>query len=401
MRRIGVAQRRARLGLRHGLAAAQRPSSALETARHVVALHATDPATVYLSVLARVPDAEIGDIAAALYDDRSLVRLLGMRRTMFVVPADDVPVVHHAASREIADRLRRQILKHLAEPTDPPLNGDPAEYLAEVEAAVVAVLDELGEATGQQLSTAEPRLRIARPAQGTGKAWDVRQPFTSRILTLMAAEGRIVRSRPMGTWLSRIHTWAPGHTFWPDGLPDIPVAEARAELVRRWLARYGPATVTDLQWWTGWTLGATRKALADVSTVEVVIDTGDGDEPGLVLAGDDADVPEPERPWAALLPALDPTPMGWKSRAWYLGTHKEALFDRNGNIGPSVWVDGRIVGGWALRKTGDIAIRYLEDVGAEARDLVDQEAASLHERLGGAVVIPSFRTPLEKDLAAS
>lgn len=399
MRRIGVAERRARLGTRHGLAAGHRPVSMVEATRGVVVLHATDPATVYLSVLARVTGARIEDVAAALYDDRSVIRMLAMRRTMFVVPADDVGVVHHSASVEIADRLRRQILQHLAEPTDPPLDQDPAEYLAAVEASVVEVLDGLGEATGQQLSTAEPRLKIALLPRGTGKAWDVRQPFTSRILTLMAAEGRMVRSRPMGTWISRIHTWAPGHTFWPDGLPDLPMAEARAELVRRWLARFGPATVADLQWWTGWTLGATRKALADVSTVEVAVDTGDGDEPGLVLAGDDDEVEEPA-PWAALLPALDPTPMGWKSRAWYLGPHKESLFDRNGNIGPTVWVDGRIVGGWAIHPSGDIVMRYLEDVGADAQALADAEAESLHGRLDGVVVVPSFRTPLEKQLTS-
>lgn len=372
-----MAERRARLGRRHGLAVGHRPTSPVGAARKVVVLHATDPATVYLSVLARVAEARIDDVAAALYQHKSLVRMLGMRRTMFVLPADVAGVVHHAASVEVAARIRRQILQHLAEPTDPPLRGDPEQYLAEVEAAVVATLERLGEATGQQLSAAEPRLKIARPAQGTGKAWDVRQPFTSRILTLMGAEGRIVRSRPVGSWISRIHTWTPGHAVWPDGLPEIPVAEARADLVRRWLARFGPATVADLQWWTGWTLGATRKALADVSTEEVLVDTGHGDEPGLVLAGD-VEAAEIDQPWAALLPALDPTPMGWKARSWYLGPHKDALFDRNGNIGPTVWVDGRIVGGWALRPGGDIAIRYLEDVGADARALVDQEAAALH-----------------------
>ncbi|HEX6390519.1 MAG TPA: M48 family metalloprotease, partial [Solirubrobacteraceae bacterium] len=42
------------------------------------------------------------------------------------------------------------------------------------------------------------------------------------------------------------------------------------------------------------------------------------------------------------------------------------LFDRSGNIGPTVWCDGRIVGGWAQRTDGEIALALLEDVGAGA-----------------------------------
>ena len=76
---------------------------------------------------------------------------------------------------------------------------------------------------------------------------------------------------------------------------------------------------------------------------------------------------EPE-PWVALLPGLDPTTMGWKRRDWYLPPgHVPLLFDRNGNAGPAVWVDGRIVGGWVQRRNGEIATRLLDDVGREQR----------------------------------
>lgn len=67
--------------------------------------------------------------------------------------------------------------------------------------------------------------------------------------------------------------------------------------------------------------------------------------PGVALADDLDPAPAPE-PWAALLPALDPTPIGWQRREWFLGEHGPKLFDRTGNIGPSLRWDGRIVGGW-------------------------------------------------------
>jgi hypothetical protein len=106
-------------------------------------------------------------------------------------------------------------------------------------------------------------------------------------------------------------------------------------------------------------------------------------------------------PWVALLPALDPTPMAWSQRDWYLGPHGPALFDRSGNVGPTVWVDGRIVGGWAQLGSGEVAHRLLEDVGREAAGAVARAAAEVSDWIGPVRVTPRFRTPLEKALTSS
>jgi hypothetical protein len=92
--------------------------------------------------------------------------------------------------------------------------------------------------------------------------------------------------------------------------------------------------------------------------------------------------------------------MGWADRSWFLGPHAGPLFDRNGNIGPTVWCDGRIVGGWAQRPGGEVVFRLLEDIGAEASAAVEKEAAALAAWTGPVRVTPRFRTPLEKELAA-
>jgi hypothetical protein len=119
----------------------------------------------------------------------------------------------------------------------------------------------------------------------------------------------------------------------------------------------------------------------------------------VVLAEDLEPVAAPE-PWAALLPALDPTPMGWSERGWFLGEHGPLLFDRSGNIGPTVWADGRIVGGWAQRRDGEIALRLLEDVGSEARAAMEAAAARMVSWIGEVRFTPRFRTPLERELSA-
>jgi hypothetical protein len=381
VRRIGVEERRARLGVRHRLAA---PAEGVEAAvRSVVALHATDPATVFLSVRARTDGADIAAIERALYEERSLHRMLAMRRTMFVVPHDEAPIVQAAASNAVAAQQRKRYLQLIA---DAGAGGDdPAAWLDEVTDATEQALKRRGEATGVQLAQDVPRLRTEIP-MAVGKSYGGNQKLTPWILLLLAAEGRIERGRPRGSWLNNQWRWLPGAP-----MEQLPAAEARAALVRRWLTAFGPGTVADLRWWTGWTAAHVKQSLKDVGAVEA--DTG-------AMLPDDLEPVDPPEPWVALLPALDPTPMGWQDRSWYLGTHAPHLFDRSGNIGPTVWSDGRIVGGWAQRPDGEIAFRLLEDVGRAATTAIEAEAARLSSWIGPTRVIPRFRTPLERELSS-
>jgi hypothetical protein len=165
--------------------------------------------------------------------------------------------------------------------------------------------------------------------------------------------------------------------------------------MRMWLHSFGPATETDLRWWTGWRVGQLRKALSDLEAVEVELDNA---AIGYLLPDDLEPVDEPE-PWVALLPSLDPTSMGWKERDWYLGDHYPTLFDRNGNAGPTVWVDGKVVGGWAQRRDGEIAHELFDDVGHEAKEAVESRVGELQDWIGDITVTPRFRSPHDKALA--
>ena len=74
--------------------------------------------------------------------------------------------------------------------------------------------------------------------------------------------------------------------------------------------------------------------------------------------------------------------MGWQSRDWYLGGYKAQLFDSNGNAGPTVWVDGRIVGGWGHPESGRSLQGLLEDVGAEATRQIRGRGGEMDELAG-------------------
>ncbi|MFJ8311705.1 MULTISPECIES: winged helix DNA-binding domain-containing protein [unclassified Streptomyces] len=385
-RKITADERRARLGARHLLAPAARANTPEVVAEALLGLHATDPATVYLAVAARLKDPSVRELERALYEDRTLVRMLCMRRTMFVVPRELAPVVDASTARAVAARERKNLAKVIQEQL-----GFDGRWFAATEDAVLTALQRRGEATAAQLADDVPDLK-SQIVQAAGKPYEARPRITSRFLGVMAAEGRIRRGRPLGTWASSQFRWIPAEPH-----PELPADEAKARLAARYLAAFGPATTEDVKWWTGWTLTDTRKALARAEAVEADLDEG----PGHVLPAH-LDAPAEPEPWAALLPALDPTPMGWRSRDWYFDAgHKPELFDTNGNIGPSVWWNGRIVGGWAQRPDGEIVTELLTEtgLGRDARAAIAAETERLSAFFGDVRVKPSFRTPLERRLA--
>ncbi|MFL5779360.1 MAG: winged helix DNA-binding domain-containing protein [Chloroflexota bacterium] len=391
IQRIDPSQRRARLAVRHRLAPPARVGDAVRVADDLVGIHATDPVSVYLEVLARTEGVTMDRLSAALYDDRSLLRILGMRRTMFVVPVELAGLIQTATARDLADAERRRLLGFLASAG---ITREPAEWLADVERQTVAALAARGEATAAELARDVPGLREQIPF-GQGKKWQGTMGVSTRVLFLLATEGRVIRGRPQGSVVSSLYRWSPIDRWVEGGLPDIPPEQARCELARRYLRAFGPVTVADVRWWSGWSAAKATVAIAAAGAVEV--DLGNGT--GLVLADDLAPAETPE-PWVALLPALDSTVMGWSGRDWYLGPHRDRLFDRNGNAGPSVWCDGRVVGGWAQRADGEIAVRLLEDLGRDAEEAVEREAQRVRAWLGSVRWVPRFRTPLERELSA-
>jgi hypothetical protein len=388
--RISADERRARLAVRHHLAKPERAGAVLDVARDLVCLHATDPATVYLSVWARTTDPTLEAVQRAVYVDRRVLRMLAMRRTMWVVPSDEVAIFHAAASGLVRTERKRgvQLVSMLGV-------SNPASWLKKAEKAALAALEKRGEATAQELAADVPAL--ARKVRlNWGKKYEGEIAMGSRVLLLLALDGKIVRAQPRGSWVSSQYRWAPMDRWLGRAVPAMPVAQAQVAIIRRWLARFGPGTEGDIRWWTGWTAREVRVALATIGAAEVELDG----QQGYVLPDDLETTPKP-KPWVALLPPLDPTTMGWQNRDWYLGAHKAHLFDRNGNAGPTIWVNGRIAGGWAMRSSGEVVTRLLEDVGQKAARAVESEAARLTKWIGAAPATPRFPTPLARELIRS
>lgn len=390
-----VTARRRRLTRRQHLGA---PATGVEAvAGDLVGLHATDPATVYLSLQQRLDGFRVGDLDEALYERRTLHRLLGMRRTVFVVPLDLAAVIDASCTKVLVPGERRRTIQLIAaegiERADELLDAACAATLRAIEAgeplparALTSVVTELQ----QQVLLAE------------GKPYEARSSITNRVLLQLSIEGHIVRTRPLGTWLSSQYRWTTMEG-WFGQRPDTLTHEvARAELVRRWLGTYGPGTTTDIAWWAKWPKGHVVAALAAIGAVEVTVEPAPGaaPAPAWMLADDGGDAESEHTPVVALLPALDPAMMGWKQRDWYLGDHAGELFDRNGNAGPTVIVDGAAVGAWGQRAGGRVVTELFEPVDATARRHVAEAADRLTEWLGGTRVMPRFPSPAQSRLAA-
>jgi Winged helix DNA-binding domain len=386
-------ERRARLALRHRLAPDARGDDVATVAGDICGLHATDPASVFLAARARLREPSVAAIEHALYDERSLLRMLGMRRTVFVVPVELAAIVQASSTRALVPVQRKLLVKHLHEAG---VTGDGNAWLRAAQDDTLRALKLRGEAKAAELSQDVPALR-ERLALTPDKSYAANPAVGPRVLFLLAAEGRIVRGRPLGSWTSTLYRWAPMATWLPGGLGELETEDAAALLVERWLRAFGPGTYADLKWWTAWQAGLLKRALARVDPVEVALEGG---AVGLLAPGDDQPVSAPAQPFASLLPTLDPAPMGWQARDWYLGAHRERLFDRSGNIGPTVWWGGRIVGGWAQRKQdGEVVFALLEDVGSDAAAAIATEAQRLRDWIGDVRVTPRFRSPLERELA--
>lgn len=391
MIRITGEQRRHRLAHRHRLAFPARDP--VDCARALVALHSSDPATVFLSVLARSPGTSVADLESALYEQRALVRILGMRRTLWVVPVEQAAVVNSSSTRALAGAEHRR-LASLLESSG--ITADGSLWYRAISQRVLDSIEARGEATAREVTTDVPELAAKITVHKKDGSVAGEFGVSTRVLFLLATEGRILRAKPMGSWISSQYRWTTFENWLGNDLENLDRGDAQDALLAQWLLAFGPGTETDIKWWTGWPVTQVRASLERVGAMEVSLDdAGEG-----FVHPADVDPVEPASRWVALLPSLDPTTMGWKEREWYLGAHADRLFDRNGNAGPTVWVDGRIVGGWAQRKTGEIVYETFDDIGSDAESAVEDEAGRLQAEFGDVVVTPRFTSPHARGLVS-
>src|SRR4051794_17933811 len=188
-----VGRRRGR-GRRHALAPGPGAATPEAATAAMTVLHATEAPSVYLSLWARVDGLTVADVDRALYADRSLVKQLAMRRTLFVFPRELLPAAWGSASARVAAAHRVRLAK------DVERGGVATDGAAWVDAAEAAVLARL--ADGSELSASELREQVpalaGRVEMSPGKTYGGSFPIAPRLLTQLGVEGKIGRGHNGG-----------------------------------------------------------------------------------------------------------------------------------------------------------------------------------------------------------
>lgn len=388
-RHVSDEERRARLARRHAFAPAYRVADPVAATRAMTVLHATEPPTVYLSLAARIDGLAVSDIDKALYGERSLVKQLAMRRTLFVFPRDLLPAAWGSASARVAETERKKIGKDLMAAG---VTRDSNAWLLEQREAVIGLLGGTTGLGAQEIRAAVPALDT-RIDPAPGSKWGQLLPIGPRVLTWLGARAELVRGVNGGHWRTSRPRWQAMVDWLGEEVAASDEAAGYAELVGRWLRTFGPGTADDIVWWLGSTKTAVRRALADAAAVPVSLDGGGT---GWMLP-DDLEPESAVAPWAALLPVLDPTTMGWKGRDFYLDPEmRPYLFDTAGNGGTTAWLDGKIVGCWVQDDDARVQVITHADVPSVGRRMLEAEAARLTEWLDGVQISSVYKSRMMK-----
>ena len=344
----------------------------LQVVEDIVALHATAATTPYLSLWSRMDGFERQQFEAELYDKRTLVRVLCMRQTMFIVATQGMHVVFQAMRKRLHKQHTRQMHQLLvwaglcAEGKEP-------ETLQRLQDQVTGALADGEPRTVSELSNTVSELK-ASMQYNVGRT-SGQLSVGSRLVPGMCTIGLLVRTRPRGTWRSNQHRYTSLATWLPDvDLDAVPPQHAQASLVRSYLTAFGPSTFEDIVWWSGFTKRDARRALTTLGSDVVECEIERLGAGYLMLTTDLDRVLASQlvtEPGVNLLPCLDPYIMGYQDRRRFLAPeHRDQVFDRSGNAFATVWVDGRVVGVW--RDNRDEVIELLVWDNAEKGTLTEE-----------------------------
>ena len=330
--------------VRQGLSS-RRPVGVTDAVRSVLALQAQEPAAPYLALWNRIDDFDPSDLDRALADG-AIVKASLFRFTLHAVDANDIPWARAAMQSRARDAGYQRILD------DAGLTGERFDELLERLSAVMAEPHD-NTAIEQVLSELVPE--SGDPA----RLWSAL---------------RVVAFRHAPT----TDPWSFGRR--PAFLPCTVAADdepaAIAELVRRYLTAFGPATVADMSQFTILKRSALREVVESMSDV-VAVAGPDGSQ----LLDVDGGGSRPDAEMATLPPRLlgmwDSVLLAYDDRSRVIpDEHRPHVIRRNGDVLPTVLVDGLVRGVW--RASADaIEVRALEplddatlvDLDHEARDL--------------------------------
>jgi hypothetical protein len=192
-----------------------------------------------------------------------------------------------------------------------------------------------------------------------------------RIFHALRRHAHLLHARESALWKGR-----PSAVFHPHPEPDeLTVLAARKELVRRYLAAFGPATRADIAGWSGLRIADFTEALDALEPLRRFRDEKGRELLDLPRAPlPPADTPAPVR----FLPKWDNTLLAHADRTRVLPEElRKAVIAKNGDVTQTFLVDGLVAGSWTNDKKGKISLTPFAPLPRAARRAVEEEAARL------------------------
>ena len=288
-------------------------------------LHATVSITPYLSSRARLLNFHRHDLDGELFEQKSMGRIRCVRKTMYVHTKKMIPVMYQATHRrtlvEVTKQMERQGIS-----------------VGDYERIANRVLTAL-------------RNSVVTAAQ-LKKMIGVPQPL-SGLLNRMCELGLLARAHPAGSWKSQAYNYVLFNEYYPDiDLNSISEEAAKLEVVRHYLAAFGPVTIDDIIWWTGFAKSEVRSALRQLKKEVIKVYVKEIPGEYFMLSSELPDLQGTSlenKPLINLLPTLDPYLMAYRIRSRYIKKpHYGYIYDRTGNAAASILLNGEIIGVWDL-----------------------------------------------------
>ncbi len=307
----------------------------LQITDDICGLHSTELSTSYLSLLERTNNFKKEFLEKELYEHKTLGRIRGMRRTLFIQTKDMIPIVHAATFKLSEKNFEKYMEFHKVS-------------LTEYQNISNQILDLLN---GREMSASEIRKELYSTLN------------IPAIIQLMCNYGLLIRAKPIKDWKDRRNKYAKFANYFPDVKLTIEnEAQAIQILVEKYLRRYGPATENDLAWWTGLTKTEIRKGLRVIEPDLIKMKISSIQGIYIIFKSDLESITNHKvlsKPILSFLPKLDPYPMGYKERERYIiSKNYNKMFDRSGNATSTIFLDGVAVGVWDVEDKPEPTIKY-------------------------------------------
>jgi hypothetical protein len=310
---------------KHHLSNDSKVDDILKISEDLCGLHGTGTIEPYLSLFVRMNNFKKEDLDTELYINKTLGKIRGMRKTLFIETKKLIPIVHNVIKYQTVKRDNKYLeIREISK----------SEYI-ELSNKILSLLNE------KEMSTIELKKTI-----------DSQKDIVA-VISVMCDEMQLIRGKPLKSWRDRRLSYAPFNKYFPEiNFDECTESESTQLLIERYIKSYGPVTETDIIWWSGITKGKVRSVLDKLRSEHELIKMDQIEHEYIIHKQDIIRLSNMKNNFESIvnvLPGLDPYIMGYKDRERYINNNfHEYIFDRSGNGTTTILLDGQVVGIWDI-----------------------------------------------------